>query len=393
MLNPDRGELAVANSRTGLASLGYPPVDQGSNCTYLPPCDMSNEVGARPALCVQGAPRRGSRRTVSDPTVPTTARLMTTCNGHGDKAEGWGKSSPLDGKDRHTIVRMLKDEMTLEVDGKHVPTEEKAEVTKASPGEIDGSKRDDIRFDDIGKMWDAWSRSDDLQRSAQRRRAMSLNKDLPRLPILVDGLDGSARRGDQLLSSRLRKTTSGMPAVSHPQSKEPFQAKRRTRSLERHELTDSERTRSELSDKPSYTVMTRAATPMSSPSSFSLLLASALLSQQASRILLELSTLTQASEGSNSAQANGGTWTADSMAEFKQKMEELARESSEAGRGLLDSLINAHAKSSGEAVGSIPSASTVSNCDEAQHDIRESAKQSPRTRWVADSLSSIIFPR
>lgn len=139
--------------------------------------------------------------------------------------------------------------------------------------------------------------------------------------------------------------------------------------------------------------MTRAGTPMSSPSSFSLLLASALLSQQASRILLELSTLIQASEGSNSAQATGEIWTAEGMSEFKQKMEELARESSEAGRGLLDSLMNAHAKSLEEAVGSIPSASTVSNGDELQHDIRESTKQSPRTRWVADSLSSIIFPR
>ena len=356
--------------------------------TSSPP-DVPINVSPRPTLRVQGASRRGSRRTVSDPILPTTARLKSSFNEADIRTAVRSTVSELDGKDRHTIVRMLKDELSLTEDGERDQIGWEADIPKAASDGNDYLES----FDDIGRTQTQWNlrvRPYDAQRDVQwdrSRRSTSLDKELPRLPTLPEAPDDNRRGGQPFYRSRA-------PAVTQPDDTGSFQARRRTKSFERNDVLNSERTRGELSDGPSFTVTTRAATPMPCPSSsVSLLLASALLSQQASQILLELSSVAQASGRSDSAQPAGETCSADDMSELKRKLGGLAREANEAGRGLLDCLINNHSMSPEGMAGSAPGVSSVPSDSEAQNDVLDSGIHYPRTRWKAGGLASVIFPQ
>ena len=227
--------------------------------------------------------------------------------------------------------------------------------------------------------WDDWRRLETPQGEADsrtisgsiaqgdsRRRTLSLDKDLPRLP------DQSAFSSQQVLDypQPVRQSQSH-PRDNASSNRRPFWSFRtKSRRVDQREANSPSQTRNiPLGARRSITplpgvgnpavplqplhtrALVRPGTPMpASESSMPLLLASALLSQQASQILIELSSIS----GSPSARENDSSGRDDKLDVFKSRMRELAAEGNDVGRGLMDCVLGSadlpHGQTAGNAL-------------------------------------------
>ncbi|KAG7562243.1 hypothetical protein FFLO_02329 [Filobasidium floriforme] len=326
------------------------------------------------------------RRTLSMPNVPTIqeseahpgSEQVEESSGLGaEQVQGdvWKK------RDRHEVVRMIKAELTYEAEDpidpgrKEEDEQQVSPVLKAPLGTTVAEQEQAEVPPRPQTAWDEWRRPDKMDKQVEhqpksnvgegsRRRTMSMDKDLPRLPIesIRQGLAGAeadvtSKGGWNPTTGWSKDTSKGGPFWDHrrratgtqsvngdragtPQNRFAFPSGRPAARAHSPLL-------SRQADYPpiQQTLMPtiRPGTPMPVPeSSMPLLLASALLSQQASQILIELSSIPNAAPGST---GGDGDDQVDHLDAFKKRMRNLATEGNEVGKGLMDCVIGSHAGS------------------------------------------------
>jgi hypothetical protein len=223
--------------------------------------------------------------------------------------------------------------------------------------------------------WDDWRRPDKMDKQVEqqpksnvgegsRKRTMSMDKDLPRLPVesIRHGRAGAkddvtSKGGWNTMTGWSKDTITGGSFWDHGRRPTGIQSVKgdRPSSPQNRFAFPSGRPAARahsplLSRQADYppiqqTLMptVRPGTPMPVPqSSMPLLLASALLSQQASQILIELSSIPNVAPGST---GTNGDDQVDHLDAFKKRMRNLATEGNEVGKGLMDCVIGSHAGS------------------------------------------------
>jgi hypothetical protein len=331
-----------------------------------------------------GGPGMMGRRTLSMPNVPTIQESETQPgSGQAEQANGL-RAEQVQGdvwrkRDRHEVVRMIKAELTYEVEDPVDPERNEEAEQQIAPVSKDPLLTSVEAHEQASvpprpqTAWDEWRRPDKMDKEVEqqpksnvgegsRRRTMSMDKDLPRLPIesIRQGLAGAeadvtSKGGWNTTTGWSKDTSKGGPFWGHrrratgtqsvngdrpgsPQNRFAFPSGRPAARAHSHLL-------SRQAEYPpiQQTLMptVRPGTPMPVPeSSMPLLLASALLSQQASQILIELSSIPNAAPGPTGAD---GDDQVDHLDAFKKKMRNLATEGNEVGRGLMDCVIGSHA--------------------------------------------------
>lgn len=331
-----------------------------------------------------GGPGMMGRRTLSMPNVPTIQESETQPGSEQvEESSGLG-AEQVQGvgwrrRDRHEVVRMIKAELTYEAEDTVDPRRNEEVEQQVAPVSKDPLLTTVEAHEQASvpprpqTAWDEWRRPDKTDKQVEqqskssvgeglRRRTMSMDKDLPRLPIenIRQGLAGAeadvtSKGGWNPTTGWSKDTSKGGPFWDHrrratgiqsvngdrpssPQNRFAFPSGRPAAGAHSPLL-------SRQADYPpiQQTLMptVRPGTPMPVPqSSMPLLLASALLSQQASQILIELSSIPNVAPGSTGTH---GDDQVDHLDAFKEKMRILATEGNEVGKGLMDCVIGSHA--------------------------------------------------
>lgn len=331
-----------------------------------------------------GGPGSMGRRTLSMPNVPTIQEFETqpgseqveVSSGLGAEqvqGDGWRR------RDRHEVVRMIKAELTYEPEDPADPGRKEEDEQQVSPV-LKAPSGPSVERQEQASVpprpqtaWDEWRRPGKTDKEVEqqskssvgeglRRRTMSMDKDLPRLPVesIRHGRAGAkddvtSKRGWNTMTGWSKDTITGGSFWDHrrrptgiqsvngdrpssPQTRFAFPSGRPAARAHSPLL-------SRQADYPpiQQTLMptVRPGTPMPVPqSAMPLLLASALLSQQASEILIELSSIPNVAPGST---GTNGDDQVDHLDAFKKKMRNLATEGNEVGKGLMDCVIGSHA--------------------------------------------------